>query len=75
VDFTVKVTTPEALDTAEAGVMVSPPRLEESVTVLPGTTLVKASLRVTVTVEVPFAVVEVGEATTVESVALTAAGL
>jgi hypothetical protein len=75
VDVTVKVTTPEPLEGPEAGEIVSvAPRLEASVTVLPETGLLLASLSVTVIVEVvePSAVTELGEAPTVEALALTA---
>ena len=77
VDLTVKVTTPEASEGPEAAEIVSvAPRLEASITVLPGTGWLLASLSVTVTVEVvlPSAVTEDGEAETVESVAVGAAG-
>ena len=72
-DFTVKVTTPEALDGPDAAEIVSvAPRLEARVTVLPTTGAELASSKVTVMVEVvtPSAVTEVGEATTVELRAL-----
>jgi hypothetical protein len=69
VDFTVKVTTPEALEAPEAAEIVSvDPRLEASVTVLPGTGALVRVNRVTVTVDVetPLAVTEVGDAVIVE---------
>jgi hypothetical protein len=70
VDFTVKVTMPEPSLDPEAALMVGEPGPKDfaRVTVLPETGLRLASLRVTVIVEVvvPFAVTEVGDATTVE---------
>ena len=69
VDFTVKVTNPEALEDPEAAEIVSvAPRLEASVTVLPETGALVRVNRVTVTVDVatPLAVTDVGEALTVE---------
>jgi hypothetical protein len=74
VALTVKVAIPDAFDVAEEAVIESAPRLELSDTVLPETGLLLESLRVTVTVEVitPLAVIEEGEALTVEVEALTA---
>lgn len=69
VDFTVKLTTPEALEDPEAAEIVSvAPRLEASVTVLPETGALVRVNRVTVMVDVatPLAVTEVGDAPTVE---------
>lgn len=74
VDLTVKVTTPEAFELPDAAEIVSlPPRLEERVTVLPDTGFKLLSFNVTVIVEVvlPSAVIEVGDALTVERVAET----
>jgi hypothetical protein len=71
VDFTVKVTTPEALEDPEAAEIVSAvPRLEASVTVLPETGALPRVKSVTVIVDVvtPLAVTEVGDAVTVEVV-------
>lgn len=68
-DFTVNVTTPEPLETPEAAEIVSvAPRLEASVTVLPGTAALVASFRVTVIVDsvAPSLATVVGLATTVE---------
>ena len=76
VDFTVNVTTPEALETPEAPEIVSvAPRLDASVTVLPEIAVLLLSFTVTVTVEVvePSAITDAGEASTVELAALTAA--
>jgi hypothetical protein len=77
VDFTVKVTTPEPSLGPEAALMMGEPGPEDfaRVTVLPETGLLLASSRVTVTVEValPSAVTEMGDATTVEVEADTAA--
>ena len=63
-----KVTTPLELDKPDAAEIVSPPRFEERVTVLPEIGFEYASVRVTVMVEVeaPFAVTDVGDATTVD---------
>ena len=75
VDFTVKVTTPEALLTPEAALMVGVPGPDvlASVTVLPATGLLFRSFKVTVTaeVEVPSAGTEAGTATMVDCAALT----
>lgn len=68
-DFTVNVTTPEPLETPEAAEIVSAaPRLDASVTVLPGTAALVASFSVTVTVDsvTPSLATVVGLATTVE---------
>jgi len=77
-DFTVKVTTPEALEVPEAAEMVGLPEPEvlARVTVLPETGLPPASFRVTVMVEVvlPSATTEAGEALTVDSAAVTNTG-
>jgi len=73
-DFTVKVTPPELLDAPEAAETVSVAlRLDASVTVLPETGLLLASLRVTVMVEVvdPSAGTADGEGVTVDCAALT----
>ena len=74
-DFTVKVATPLALELTVAGEIVSvPPRLDVRDTVFPETALLLESTKVTVIVEVvdPSAVIELGEALTVEPEALTA---
>ena len=75
VDFTVKVTTPEALLTPEARLTVGVPgpAVFARVTVLPATGLLSASCKVTVIVEVaePSATTEVGNATTVDWAAVT----
>ena len=76
VDFTVKVTTPEASEVPEAAEIVSlAPRLEARDTVLEATGVPPPSLRVTVMVEVvaPSAGTEPGVAATVE-LALLAGG-
>jgi hypothetical protein len=74
VSFTVKVTTPLALEAPEAAEMVELPVPWPRVTVLPDTGLLLASLSVTVMVEVvtPSAVTDVGLADTVECEADTA---
>jgi hypothetical protein len=69
VDFTVKVTTPDTLEVPEAAEIVSvAPRLDASVTDLPGMGALLPSRKVTVRVEVltPSARCDVGEAVTVE---------
>src|SRR5437868_13978577 len=74
-DVTVNVTTPNELEVPDAAEIVSvPPRLEDSVTVLPATGLLFASRSVTVMVEIvlPSAVTPVGLAATVDCDALTA---
>ena len=75
VDFTVKVTTPEALLTPEAALMVGVPgpAVWARVTVLPATGLPSASFKVTVMVDVVelSAGTEVGTATTVDCAAVT----
>ena len=75
VDFTVKVTTPRALLTPEARLMVGDPGPDvcARVTVLPATGLLSPSFKVTVIVEVvvPSAGTEVGEADTVDWAAVT----
>ena len=75
VDFTVKVTTPAALEVPDAAEIVGLPEPEvfASVTVLPETGLPFASSRVTVMIEevIPSAVTEPGEALTVDCAAVT----
>jgi hypothetical protein len=69
VDFTVKVAIPEAFVVPETVVIVSvAPRLELRVTVLPEIGFDVLSFKVTVIVEVvvPSAVIEVGDALTVD---------
>src|SRR6478609_9068358 len=79
VDFTVKVTTPEALLLPEGALMVGAPGPEvfARLTVLPDTGLPLASFRVTVIVEVvlPSAMTEVGDALTVDCAAETGPGV
>ena len=79
VDFTVKVTTPEALLAPEGALMVGVPGPEvfARLTVLPATGLPLASFRVTVIVEVvlPSAMTEVGDALTVDCAAETGPGV
>jgi hypothetical protein len=72
----VKVTTPVALDEPLAAEIVELPLPAVSVTVLPLTGLLFASIRVTVIVEVvvPSAITDVGFALTVDTNALTAPG-
>jgi len=68
-DFTMKVTTPETLESPEAADIVSSAgRLEARVTVLPGSGLLAASRNVTVMVEVvtPSLATDVGLAATVD---------
>ena len=76
VSLTVRVTTPLALDAPLAAEIVELPLPALSVTVLPLTGLLFASLRVTVMVEDvdPSATTEVGLALTVEVPELTAPG-
>ena len=68
VELTVKVTFPEVSEGPEALDIVSPPRLEARVTVLPGAGLLEVSRRVTVMIadEVPSAVKLEGEELTVD---------
>ena len=82
--FTVKVTTPLALEEPEAAEIVELPLPAAKVTVLPETALLFESFKVTVIVEVvdPSADTELGEAATVEldaetapAVKVTAAGV
>src|SRR6478609_9056100 len=79
VDFTVKVTTPEALLLPEGALIVGAPGPEvfARLTVLPDTGLPLASFRVTVIVEVvlPSAMTEVGDALTVDCAAETGPGV
>jgi hypothetical protein len=72
VSFTVNVTTPLAVEVPLAAEIVELPPLFASVTVLPLTKLLLASLSVTVMVEVvePSATTDVGLALTVELAAL-----
>ena len=77
VDVTVKVTTPFVVEGPEAAEIVSvAPRLEASVTVLPGTGVLLPVKRMTVIVDVvmPSAGIGVGKAVTVELVGLGTKG-
>ena len=76
VDLTVKVTTPDVVESPDAAEIVSAaPRLDASVTVFPTTGFVFPSSSVTVIVEgvMPSAINEFGDAVTVEFVALAGA--